>query len=372
MRRTGGRRGYARGEPGVDQVEFVRREVEPLAAAAGHDEVAEAAGEQIGRGALLEPRVRLADDLEDEAHVVLADDEAEIVGAGDDVEQRLGADQIVVRDLRRHHLEQDAVLGRCERRRLAGFLDALDGALDRRQATGRCGWRSGCGHGHLRRRDGRARGGGLRHGHRRRRHFRRHGRGLQGRGRHRLRGCAGCHRERGNAGRHGGGFAHRQRRRGGGAFRLAVAARIVGDVGRLRGELQILGQARAEEFAEATRPGPAGADGLVVAERPHGTLRQRLERHGRRGAAHGCGDLGDDLAAHVFDARGGRGGGDGRLLRRALGDLSVEDQIDQVGLAHLAVADGGVGRCRVVVGEDHGAARVRAQAMQQRREVGVA
>ena len=58
------------GKPGVDQVELVGRQVEALAAAARHHEVAEAAGEQVGRRALLEPRIGLAHHLEHEAHVV--------------------------------------------------------------------------------------------------------------------------------------------------------------------------------------------------------------------------------------------------------------------------------------------------------------
>ena len=66
----------AAGEPGVDQVELVGREVEALAAAARHHEVAEAAGEQVGRGALLEPGVGLAHHLQHEAHVVAAHAEA--------------------------------------------------------------------------------------------------------------------------------------------------------------------------------------------------------------------------------------------------------------------------------------------------------
>ena len=49
-----------------------------------------------------------------------------------------------------------------------------------------------------------------------------------------------------------------------------------------------------------------------------------------------------------------------------------QDQLDQVGFAHLAVADGRVGRGREVVGEDHRAAGMRPEANEHGREVGVA
>jgi hypothetical protein len=57
-------------EPCVNEIELVGREVEALPAAARDHEIAEAASEQIGRRALLEPGVGLAHDLQDEAHVV--------------------------------------------------------------------------------------------------------------------------------------------------------------------------------------------------------------------------------------------------------------------------------------------------------------
>ncbi len=66
------------------------------------------------------------------------------------------------------------------------------------------------------------------------------------------------------------------------------------------------------------------------------------------------------------------GGGARQLLAAIVRQLAGQDQLDQVGLAHLAVADGGVGRGCELVGEDHRAARMRPQANEHRREVGVA
>ena len=52
-------------------------------------------------------------------------------------------------------------------------------------------------------------------------------------------------------------------------------------------------------------------------------------------------------------------------------DLAFEQQHHQIGFAHFRVADRRVGRCRVVVGVDHRAARMGAQPMQHGGEVGI-
>ena len=117
-------------KPRVDQVELVGRQVKALAAAARDHEIAEAAGEQVGGGALLEPGIGLAHHLEHEAHVVPPHIEAALLGALGNVGQRLCADQVVVADLLGHHLEQQAVLVRRQWRGLAGVLDAGDRLLD--------------------------------------------------------------------------------------------------------------------------------------------------------------------------------------------------------------------------------------------------
>ncbi len=94
LRRPLRRRGAT--EPGVDQVDLFRRQVEPLRTAARDNEVAEAAGEEVRRRALLEPRIRLAHDLEHEAHVVATHVETHLASTLADVDQRLLTRRLLV------------------------------------------------------------------------------------------------------------------------------------------------------------------------------------------------------------------------------------------------------------------------------------
>ncbi len=108
-----------------------------------------------------------------------------------------------------------------------------------------------------------------------------------------------------------------------------------------------------------------------MTEDAHAAVGQRLERHRLVGGAHRVGDLGEDLAAHLLDGRGAR---QRRLLVAALalvGELAVDEQRQEIRLADLGVANGRVRGGRVIVGVDDRAAGMRAQAMQDRREVGV-
>ena len=107
-----------------------------------------------------------------------------------------------------------------------------------------------------------------------------------------------------------------------------------------------------------------------MTQHAHAAIGERLERHRRIGGAHEVGDLGQDLVAQRLD-----GGGAGQRLRLArlalVGQLTVDEQRQEVGFADLRVADRRIRRGRVIVGEDHRAAGVRAQSVQHRGEVGV-
>ncbi len=149
-----------------------------------------------------------------------------------------------------------------------------------------------------------------------------------------------------------------------------LARRLVGEIRRLVGELDVLRQRARQEIAEAPGAGPAGSDRLLMAEGAHGAVGQRFERHGLAGGAYAADHLGDDRLLHSFEV------GSRRLAQRAarlhlLVDAAFEQQGDEVGLADLAVADRGIGLGRVVVGEHDRATGVGAQAMQDGREVGV-
>ena len=155
------------------------------------------------------------------------------------------------------------------------------------------------------------------------------------------------------------------------SFRLCRARGVVDEVRRLCGQADVLGQAARQQVAEAARAAPGGADGLLVAQHAHAAVGQRLERHRRIGGAHEVGDLGEDLGAQRLDGSGARQGlrlGTSLVLVR---QLAVDQQRQQVGFADLRVADRRVRRGRVIVGKDHRAPGVRAQAVQHRREVGV-
>ena len=158
---------------------------------------------------------------------------------------------------------------------------------------------------------------------------------------------------------------------------LEVAARIDHHVRRLLRETEIVGKRLREKFAETASAGPGCRDRAVVTDRAHSTIREHFERHRLRRRADSLGDIGDDLAAQCFAISFGHHRRLGRRRnrgRRAVADLAMvlEQEIDQIGFAHFAVADRGVGRGRVVVRENHCAAGVGAQAVEHRREVGVA
>ena len=82
-------------KPRVDEVEFLGRQLEALAAAACDDEVAETAGKQVRRRALLKPRIGFADDLEYEADIVAFYGHAEVGGTVCDVGERLRTGETV-------------------------------------------------------------------------------------------------------------------------------------------------------------------------------------------------------------------------------------------------------------------------------------
>ena len=343
------------GEPGVDQIEFVGRQIEALAAAARHHKIAEASGKQIGRGALLEPGVGFADHFQDEAHIVTAHFETALVRPMRDVGQGLGADEIVLVDLVGHQLKQQSIFVWRHRRRLAGVLDAGDGLLH------------GCGRPRCRARGGRRRlqGGLAWAGAGGRRSC---WRGDQSR---RFRRGSGCSKTR-PCGRCGRQLPRRLARfRGGDRRRLPMTLQVHHQIGRLVGQSDVGGQALPQQLAEGAGAGPASGDGLVVPEHAHGPVGERLEQHGCRRSAHVGDDLRDDGAARRLDLGGCQGSR--RALRVLVArHLAVENQGNQVGFANLAIADGRVGCRRVIVGINDRTARVRAQAMQHGRKIGVA
>src|SRR5262249_343185 len=177
----------------------------------------------------------------------------------------LRTDQVVVADLLGHHLEQQAILVGGERGRLARVLNAGNRLLDGRRAARRGGRR-------LRRGSG---GGGRRGGDR-------GPGGAAGGGRGGGRGRLG---QRGGRQRHGleSGCPVSVSRDAEGRpdglapVEFAVAFGIERQVGRLVGELDLARQLLAQQLAEAARASPAGADGLLVSECPHGPFSQSLE-----------------------------------------------------------------------------------------------
>ncbi len=146
---------------------------------------------------------------------------------------------------------------------------------------------------------------------------------------------------------------------------------VIHEVRRLCGQTDVLGQAACQQVAEAAGTTPGGADRLLVAQHADAAVGQRFERHRRIGGAHELGNLGEDLVAQCLNGSGARQGlrlGTSLVLVR---QLSVDEQREQVSLADLRVADRRVRRRRVIVGKDHRAPGVRAQAVQHWREVGI-
>ena len=105
-------RTIATGEPTIDQIEFIGREDHPLRAAARDNIVAEPAGKDVHRRALLEPGIRLAHDLKHKAHFIALQIEAALLGTHENARQRLRAIEVVLVDFLRHCFEQLAIFGR--------------------------------------------------------------------------------------------------------------------------------------------------------------------------------------------------------------------------------------------------------------------
>ena len=230
-----------------------------------------------------------------------------------DVGERLRADQVVVADLLGHHLEQQPVLVRRQRRGLAGLLDAGDRLLNGSRAGGGGhwsggggAWRRGAGPCGVDAAAGAASAAGPR---RRSRHFaaalaERAGCGAAAAPGLRL----GARRRRGDlrwraAGRRRPAPARAPPARSPSPS-LAVTLGVEGEVGRLVRQLDLGGQLLAQQLAEAAGAGPAGGDGLLVPERTQRPVGQRLERHRRGGGAHAGNHLGQDLAPHLLDLGG--------------------------------------------------------------------
>ena len=91
-----------------------------------YDEVAEAARKQVRRCALLKPGIALAHDFQDEAQIIPLELESKLARPLRYVDQGLRALQTVGRDLLRHHIKEDAIFGRSQRRGLAGLVNACD------------------------------------------------------------------------------------------------------------------------------------------------------------------------------------------------------------------------------------------------------
>jgi hypothetical protein len=110
-----------------------------------------------------------------------------------------------------------------------------------------------------------------------------------------------------------------------------------------------------------------------VAQSAHGTVGECLERHGLARCTHRAHDLGNDVLAHHLELGRARGAKLARTAGLAVArQAALEQKRHEVHVADLAVADRRVGCRRMVVGEYHRAPGMGAQAMQHRREVGVA
>ena len=179
-------------------------------------------------------------------------------------------------------------------------------------------------------------------------------------------------------------------------MRTLLARRVVHNERRLLVDLQIFGQIRRQQVAEATHASPATTGRALMTELTNQFIRQRLKRHRQVGGSYDACNFGGQIPAkgrEVCDRMRlavskrwrlsrslslaltlGLRQLRGRRIRRdrAVATPAIEQQPEQVGLTHLAVADRGIGRSGLVVGEDHCAAGMGTKPMQQRREVGIA